>query len=128
MQAVLELALNYGGGPVRIKHIAREQKVPIRFLEQIMLILKRAGLVASVRGKDGGYTLARRPSEITALGVIEALEGPVELASRKMKKTAVLYDSFVKIQQNLGKQLSLLTLEEIALKKRQADLAIIYQI
>ena len=128
MQAMLELTLNYGGGPVRIKNIAREQKVPIRFLEQLLLVLKRAGLVASVRGKDGGYSLAKRPSEIKVLNVIEALEGPLELASKKMKKTAVIYDALVKIQQNLGQQLSLLTMEEIALKKRQADLAIIYQI
>jgi Rrf2 family transcriptional regulator, cysteine metabolism repressor len=129
LQAMLELALDYGGGPVQIKTIAREQKIPIRFLEQLILTLRKAGLVASSRGQYGGHSLAKRPSEISVLSVIEALEGPVELASKKMKaKSTVLFEAFDKIQQNFNKQLSLLTLEEIALKKRQEDRALNYQI
>ncbi|MDD5593966.1 MAG: Rrf2 family transcriptional regulator [Candidatus Margulisbacteria bacterium] len=128
LQAMLELALNYGGGPVQIKTIARDQKIPIRFLEQLIIMLRRAGLVSSSRGKYGGHSLAKRPSEISVLGVIEALEGPVELASKKMKRSPILFEAFEKIQQNLNKQLSLLTLEEITLKKRQSDLSINYQI
>ena len=86
LQAMLVLSLNYGGGQVRIKSIASEQKIPIRFLEQLLLVLKRAGLVNSLRGKHGGYLLGRKPSEISLLDVIEALEGPLELTSKKMKK------------------------------------------
>ena len=126
---MLELALNYGGGPVQIKTIAKDQKIPIRFLEQLILTLRKAGLVSSSRGKYGGHSLGKRPSEISVLSVIEALEGPIELASRKMKaKSTVLFEAFDKIQKNINKQLSLLTLEEIALKKRQEDLSINYQI
>jgi len=128
LQAMLELALNYGGGPVQIKTIAKDQKIPVRFLEQLLLVLKRAGLIASIRGKNGGYSLAKRPSEISVLSVIEAFEGPIELATKKMKKTPVLFEAFDKIQVGFKKQLSLLTLEELALKQRQADLSINYQI
>ena len=57
--------------------IATQQGVPRKFLEKIIQSLIRAGLVKSKRGPDGGYTLARRPAEISFRDVIEALEGPI---------------------------------------------------
>ncbi|MFH1386400.1 MAG: Rrf2 family transcriptional regulator [bacterium] len=128
LQAVMELALNYGGGPVQIKDIAKSQKIPIRFLEQLMLHLKRSGLVSSLRGKDGGYLLAKRPSEITLYKVVEALDGPIELGNKKMKKFPIVLEIFEEVQSSLIKQLSALTLDEIVMKKRQTDLAINYSI
>jgi len=60
-----------------IAEIAKEQAVPRKFLEKIIQELTRSGLVKSKRGPDGGYTLARSPSEISFQDVIEALEGPI---------------------------------------------------
>jgi len=128
VQAMLELALKYGSGPVQIADIAKSQKIPVRYLEQLLLILKRRGLIASTRGKEGGYSLAKHPSDVAVLAIIEAFEGQIELAGKKMKKIPVLFDAFSKIQGNLEKELAKLTLEDLALKKRQKDRAYIYNI
>ena len=74
--AMLQLAQDYGGGePVQIRRIADEHGIPARFLVQILLQLKGAGLVASTRGAAGGYRLARSPREVTLAEVIEVMEG-----------------------------------------------------
>jgi Rrf2 family protein len=73
--AMLELAANFGDPqPVRIKSIADAQGIPQRFLVQILLQLKTAGLVASVRGAAGGYQLARPPESISLAAVINAID------------------------------------------------------
>jgi Rrf2 family protein len=74
--AMLELAKQYGSGePVQLRCIAAEHGIPSRFLVQILLQLKGAGLVASTRGAAGGYRLARSPQEISLLEVIDVVEG-----------------------------------------------------
>ena len=96
--------------------------------EQLMLVLKRKGLVTSLRGKQGGYTLAKHPSDISIMEVVETFEGPIELISKKMKKSPVLLEVFEKIQDNLKKELRETTLEDLVLKKRQKDRAYTYYI
>ncbi len=74
--AVLELAANYGSGrPVRIGSIAATHGIPARFLVQILLQLKGAGLVNSSRGAAGGYQLIRDPARITLAEVMSVIEG-----------------------------------------------------
>jgi len=65
--------------PISLKEIAKAQNLPFRYLEQLVVALKYAGLVKSVQGKQGGYTLARESTEIKALEVVEASMGHVEL-------------------------------------------------
>jgi len=78
--AVLELARNWGAeDPVRIRAISAAHGVPSRFLVQILLQLKGAGIVTSTRGAAGGYQLARKPEEITLNDVFRVIEGPDEL-------------------------------------------------
>jgi Rrf2 family protein len=73
--AMLELAANYTESqPLRIKSIADSQGIPQRFLVQILLQLKTAGLVASVRGAAGGYQLARPPNGISLADIINAID------------------------------------------------------
>jgi Rrf2 family protein len=75
--AVLELALNYDSeSPVRVQDIAERQKIPMKFLFQIMQILKRVNIVRSRRGTEGGYSLTRSPAQITVGDVIRAMSGP----------------------------------------------------
>lgn len=76
-RAMLHLALQYNAGPVLIQDIAEEQKIPIKFLEQILLALKTAGFVTSRKGRGGGYYCARPPSEITLGAVVRAIDGPI---------------------------------------------------
>lgn len=77
MRAILELAENYGGGPLQLKVIARHQDISVKYLEQLMTILKSAGIVRSVRGSKGGYMLSRLPSEVKVSDCFNCLEGPV---------------------------------------------------
>src|SRR5262245_21317416 len=75
--AVLELALNFDGeAPVRVQDIAQRQGIPMKFLFQIMQILKRIEVVRSKRGTEGGYVLSRPPAQITVGDVIRSMSGP----------------------------------------------------
>jgi Rrf2 family protein len=77
VRAVFELARRYGRGPVKIQEIATAQAIPLQFLEGILSELKQAGFLASLRGKRGGYSLTRPPSEITFGEVVRFVEGPL---------------------------------------------------
>ena len=74
---MLELAKNYGKGPVSTSVISRNQGIPIKYLEQLMAVLKSTGIVRSVRGPKGGYVLAKSPNEIKVSDCFNCLEGPV---------------------------------------------------
>ncbi len=78
-RAMLDLAINYGKGPILLKDIAKRQEISIGYLEQIIPGLKAAGLVNSLRGAKGGYTLADKPKNIKLKEIIHALEGPTSL-------------------------------------------------
>jgi Rrf2 family transcriptional regulator, cysteine metabolism repressor len=75
--ASIDLACNYGEGPVSAREIAERRGIPPRFLEQLFVSLRRAGIVSAVRGAHGGFVLTRQPSAISVLEVVEALEGPL---------------------------------------------------
>jgi Rrf2 family protein len=77
LRASAQLAAASNDGPQKGDHLARAQKIPLKFLENILLDLKHAGLVQSQRGADGGYWLAKDPAEITLADVIRAVEGPI---------------------------------------------------
>jgi Rrf2 family cysteine metabolism transcriptional repressor len=76
-RAMLELSLHYEKKPLHIRDISKAQDIPRRFLEQILLQLKRAGLLRSRKGPEGGYSLAKPPSEINVAEVIRAMDGPL---------------------------------------------------
>jgi Rrf2 family cysteine metabolism transcriptional repressor len=76
-RAILELAVGYGEGPIQIKTIADREDISNKYLEQLIAMLKAAGLVRSVRGPRGGYTLAKPPSDIRLDEVFSTLEGPL---------------------------------------------------
>jgi Rrf2 family cysteine metabolism transcriptional repressor len=76
-RAMLELALRHGGPPLHIREISQAQDIPERFLEQILLQLKRAGYLRSRKGPNGGYTLAKPPERISVAEVIRVMDGPL---------------------------------------------------
>jgi len=78
---MLELALNYGKKPVFLKDIAKNEEISEKYLSQIIIPLKAKGLVSSFRGMNGGYVLAKLPSQITLREIVELLEGRLELLS-----------------------------------------------
>jgi Rrf2 family protein len=77
MRAILELALAYKAGPLQIKVIAERQNISNKYLEQIIAMIRSAGLVRSIRGPHGGYVLARPPQDIKLSDIFRVLEGPV---------------------------------------------------
>lgn len=79
IHAMYDLACNFNAGPQPIKAIAERQNVSEAYLEQLFAALKREKLVNSVRGAQGGYTLARSPAEITVGDVLRTLEGGLNL-------------------------------------------------
>src|SRR5437899_389467 len=79
IMASIDLAIQGGNIPVQSKAIARRQAIPVRFLEQVLHAMKQAGLVDSVRGAQGGYVLAKVPSEISLAEIVEALDGPLTM-------------------------------------------------
>jgi Rrf2 family protein len=74
---MLALGKRYRGGPTLIATIAKEESIPLKFLEIILLDLKSHGLLESKKGKGGGYRLSRPPSTITIGSVIRMMEGPL---------------------------------------------------
>jgi Rrf2 family iron-sulfur cluster assembly transcriptional regulator len=80
VRALVELALNEGESPLGVAEIARRQRIPERFLEQIFGELRRASVLESRRGAHGGYRFAIPPEEITVLDVVELLDGEVRPA------------------------------------------------
>lgn len=80
LRAMLVLALYEGNEPVMTKEIAERQNLPVTYLEQLMLTLRKAGLVNATRGAKGGYVLTREPKNIRLIDIVEALEGSLEIA------------------------------------------------
>jgi Rrf2 family protein len=77
LQALTTLARKYGEGPVLIASLAKDDDIPIKFLELILLDLKNGGILDSKKGPGGGYLLSRPPEKITVGSVIRLMEGPL---------------------------------------------------
>jgi Rrf2 family protein len=80
LRALFLLAERPIGEPVMIAELARQGHIPRKFLEQILLDLKKRGILHSVRGKHGGYTLGRAPDKISFAEIIRAIDGPLALS------------------------------------------------
>ena len=120
LRASVELAAA-GGSHVKADALARAQSIPLRFLEQILLDLKHAGLVASQRGAEGGYWLARPADEISLADVIRAVEGPLANV-RGVRPEELAYDGpatalrdvFVALRANVRAVLEEVTLAAVS--------------
>ena len=77
VRAMIELAQHDAPGPLQLKIIAQRQEISVKYLEQLMAVLKAAGLVNSIRGSRGGYELARASNQITLSDILHCVEGPV---------------------------------------------------
>lgn len=115
-RAVFGLARHYHtGAAVRVDDLAAEQGIPPNYLVQILIELKSQGIARSLRGKDGGYVLARQPSEITFGDMLRAVHGPVF-------DTPALYDTHCpvelrstwrKLQDTLDKAADAITFQQL---------------
>jgi Rrf2 family transcriptional regulator, cysteine metabolism repressor len=80
VKAMVDLAIHYGDLPVSIKTISERQSISEYYLEQLFSPLRKAELIRSIRGAQGGYVLNKEPKDITVADVMNVLEGPVEIA------------------------------------------------
>lgn len=85
LRMVLDMAEHFSEKPVRTREIAARQNISVKYLEQILIILKKAALVTSVRGPKGGHMLTRPPEKITVGEVVSALEGKMCLSECVLK-------------------------------------------
>lgn len=117
--AMLDLASQYAGQkPIRIRTIAERHGIPERFLVQILLQLKAAGLVQSTRGAAGGYQLARNPAQVTLQDITQILDGrPVRITSNADTPTAIsttLIDTWNRFRSKQTEMLQAITLADLA--------------
>jgi Rrf2 family protein len=80
LRALLYLAVHDGDGPVQISEIAAHEDIPRKFLEAILAELRKPGIVRSIRGRHGGYTLGRAAKDISFADVLRVTDGPLALA------------------------------------------------
>lgn len=90
LKAMFDLAIHDGDLPIPLKSIAERQQISDHYLEQIISGLRKSGLVNSVRGPQGGYMLAHKPSEITVGDIIRVLEGPLGPSDCVLEDESVL--------------------------------------
>lgn len=121
VRAGAELAFVGGGRPVKGEALASAQGIPLKFLENILLDLKHAGLIQSQRGSEGGYWLARAPEEITLAEVIRAVEGPIANVRGERPEQVeyggsaeALRDVWIAVRANLRAVLESVTLADVA--------------
>lgn len=123
-RAMLDIALNYEKGPVSLKDMAQRQEISVKYLEQLIPPLKAVGLIRSIRGAGGGYTLTRHPDKINLLEIMQALEriSPVDCLDSpdvcsRISKCAT-YDVWKEIQESTNNILRSLTLADMMERQR----------
>ncbi len=131
LKALLQLALIYyetGDGVVSIGEIARFGDMPVKFLEQILLILRRGGFVKSKRGVRGGFALAREPKDITVGEVVRFIEGPIEPISCVQKEgykgckdlsSCIFRGVWKEVKEAVSLVVDTLTFEELAARHKE---------
>jgi Rrf2 family cysteine metabolism transcriptional repressor len=124
--AMVELGMSYNSGPIQIKDIALPHGIPQHYLEQLLVILKKAGLVQSFRGALGGYTLAKNPNQIKILDILTYLDGKVEIVPEN-RKNNILSFFWDKIELNTQEILDI-SLEELIMEKQTIEQRYIYNI
>ncbi len=126
LTAVIELAMNFNNGPMQIRDIAEAHSIPQHYLEQLLVILKKAGIVESYRGSHGGYALAKDPKQIKVVDVLSNLEGKLEVVPEQ-KKSGILHFFWSRLETEIGKALDM-SVEEIILEKHTLDRSPMYNI
>lgn len=136
LRALFDLAQRYGEGPVQSEEIARRQGIPVNYLNQLLITMRRAGLIESLRGPQGGHMLARSPETITLLDAITTLEGPLlpaEPTRDDLVPTApddhdLIDETWAGLRARIEGILAELTLDDLCQRKRQRSGGVMYYI
>ena len=117
---MLDLAAHHDQGPTPLREIAKRQDLSVKYLEQLIIPLKAAGYIRSVRGARGGYTLAKKPDKINVGQIIKVLEGGLSLVDCvedpklcEREKNCPTRDIWLRMSERLMEELSSLTLSDV---------------
>lgn len=125
LRLMLALARNYGKGNTFLKDIAHEEEISEKYLSLIIIPLKGIGLINSVRGASGGYTLAKEPSQITLKDIVDVLEGDCLVDCLKdpnacsRVSTCASHDIWAMLGGKISEVLSSVTLEQLVLMNKE---------
>lgn len=136
LKTLLDLAMYKGNGPITIHDIARRLDIPTKFLEQVLLELKRGGYVESKRGKVGGYFLAKDPSKIKLGEVIRFIDGaiePIACVDKNYngcsdKNSCALRSIWQEVSFATAKIVDNISFEDLIKKNKVLNKALVYQI
>jgi len=130
-RAMLDLALHSGGSPVLIRDISKRQNISELYLKQLLSPLKVAGLIRAIRGSRGGFTLARPPSQIKLIEIVQSVEGstaPVECVDDveicKRGDLCVIREVWMEMKRAVDKVLESITLQDLVEQHRQKEAGI----
>jgi len=122
---MLDLAQHYDEGPVQIGQIAKRQDISVKYLEQLIIPLKKADLIKSTRGPKGGHMLAKSPKKITIGQIVEVLEGGVDLTACvgdtdicERSAECMIRDTWKEATKAMYEKLNSITLSKILKSKR----------
>jgi len=131
VRAMIELAQHDINRPLQLKIIAEKQEISVKYLEQLMAVLKSAGLIKSIRGSKGGYVLARAPNQIALNDILYCVEGPVSTVecvedSNSCSRAAdcAAREVWKRVEQAIRHVLTSITLKDVsdmASGKKQSD-------
>lgn len=134
-RAMIELARRYGEGPVQSADIAARQGIPEAYLEQLLTVLRKAGLLRSTRGPHGGHELARQPTQITFGEVVRTLEGPLTLVdclddagACQVSPTCSMQEVWAEVAQSTRRILDSTTVEQLAERQQSREARAMYYI
>jgi Rrf2 family protein len=127
-RAMLELASHYGEGPLELHEIAKKENISLKYLEQVIIPLRTAGLVKSIRGSKGGYSLAKPPSEVCLNDLIEVLEGSLNLVDclgdpKHCERSAVCVTREIwnEVSESISTIFHSVTLEDMVRRKKEKE-------
>ena len=136
LRALFDLAQHYGEGPVQSRDIHLRQGIDENYLNQILMSLRKAGLIESIRGPQGGHRLARPPAQITIHDALLALEGPLlptdsgrdNVPSTEPMDRELIREIWDDLRALLEQRLSGLTIDDLVQRKRERNGEMMYYI
>jgi Rrf2 family protein len=136
LRALFDLAQHVGTGPVQSEAIATRQGIPVNYLNQLLIILRRAGLIESLRGPQGGHLLARAPEAISLREILIAIDGPLltgetvrdEHRPSPLEDHDLVDELWSELREQVEELLAAITLDELCQRKRQRAGNIMYYI
>lgn len=136
LRALFDMAQRYGQGPIQSHDIAHRQGIDENYLNQILILLRKAGMIESVRGPQGGHMLARPAAQITLAEVISVLEGPVLPVDSARETTIpgeptdpeIIRAVWDDLRATVEAFLAGVTLDDLCQRKRQRDGQVMYYI